>query len=116
MSKHNYSQYSKKPNKSGAVNPNYVPPATTPTVKMELKNETPVEQVVKNETIAGTVVNCAKLNVRAKPNIKAEIVGILDVKSEVKIDADKSDNEWFKICTTTGIDGYCMRKFIEAHV
>lgn len=140
MSKHNYSQYSNKPNKnnkSGTVNPSYVPPATDPKVKMEyvepvapvapIKPVAPVAPVVNMveetvstvtlpETVTGTVANCAKLNVRATPSTDAEIVYVLDAASEIQIDVTNSDKEWLKVCTATGIEGYCMRKFVDAHL
>ena len=157
MSKHNYSQYSKKKNdgKSGAVGanapkntnnindtkPKIEDPVIKPApVKMELKNENPVtmeqstvapvasvepaiemvqetvDTVTLPETVVGTVINCAKLNVRATPSINAEIVYVLDVMSEIQIDVVKSDNEWLKVCTATGVEGYCMRKFVDAYL
>ena len=137
MSKHNYSQYSKQPNKSGAVNPKYTPPATAPKVKMELNNETPVTKeqsvvapvdpvsnLVKEtvattalpEMVSGTVTNCVKLNVRANPSTDADIVYVLDAASEMQIDVAASNNEWLKVCTATGIEGYCMRKFVDARL
>lgn len=124
MSKHNYSQYSNKKNNktSAVVNPvSYnnepvqeihavdvvvepVVVAPTPEVKMEPK-------IVK-----GTVAGCSKLNVRAKPSTDADIVCVLDVESEITINVDKSNTEWFCICTAAGVKGYCMRKFVDARL
>lgn len=140
MSKHNYSQYSNKKNdnrkagvvvaqaaennKSSAVNTNHVPPATAPKAKTEfvepvidpvikLVQET-VDTVSLPETVTGTVANCTKLNVRANPSTTAEIVCVLDAKSEIEIDVAKSTNEWFKVYTAIGSEGYCMRQFVNA--
>lgn len=146
MSKHNYSQYSNKKHdsKTGVVvntmndknsaertmttekpvveKPKVVtsvPPVAPiiPEVKTEVKliNET-VETVVLPKTVEGVVTNCAKLNVRAEPSTDAEVVCILDATSEIEIDVNKSSNEWFKVCTATGIEGYCMRKFVDARL
>ncbi len=131
MSKHNYSQYSNKKKPDNAVRAvvntekdteikslNKVASANTTTeVKMEaeLVKET-VNTVTLPKTVEGVVVNCAKLNVRAEPNVEGEVVCVLDVMSEIKIDTTKSDNEWFKVHTATGIDGYCMRKFVDARL
>lgn len=116
MSKHNYTQYSKK-------NENQVAPAIEEEVKAV---ETVVEPVaptepavvqepkVENVTVTGTVINCAKLNVRAEADATAEVVCVLDAASEIEINVDKSNAKWFKVCTATGIEGYCMRKFIQA--
>lgn len=120
MSKHNYSQYSNKKNNrpNDPVKPN-VESTKAPEVKMVAKpnvvQET-VETVTLPETVEGVVSGCAKLNVRTEPNITAEVVCVLDIMSEIEIDVEQSNAEWFKICTATGIEGYCMRKYVEAHL
>lgn len=116
MSKHNYSQYSNKnfetvEDVAESVAPveveSVVEEAVTPMVET-------VETVTLPETVTGTVVNCTKLNVRVKPNITADVVCVLDVKSEIKIDVAKSNDEWFCVCTAAAVEGYCMRKFVKA--
>lgn len=110
MSKHNYSQYSKKNNKPVVDVPVTPVPDATTTVSAP---EIPLEIKMVVEPTIGTVVGCIKLNVRVAPNIMATVSGVLDRKSEVKVNLDKSTDEWFSVCTAAGIDGYCMRKFIE---
>lgn len=125
--KHNYTQYSNKP-KSDATDvkmeyghadpvgePGAIGPVGIATHKPELVNET-VETKPLPTTVKGIVYGCSKLNVRAEANLFADIVCVLDVKSEVMIDVNKSDNEWFYVCTASGIEGYCLRKFVEAHL
>lgn len=115
-SKHNYSQYSKKTNEPNPIKPASAP-VTSPKVKMEPKIvEETVETVAMPKVVSGVVVNCAKLNVREEPSVDADVVCVLDVMSEVKIDVEKSDNEWLKISTANGVEGYCMRKFVDAHL
>ena len=136
MSKHNYSQYSKKNDSQKAgVNANafdnnrkeqkkheYVekiptevikPIAPAPEVKMVVET---VETVSLPKFVEGVVVNCAKLNVREEPSTNSDIVCVLDVMSEIEIDVEKSTDEWFKICTAIGVEGYCMRKFVDARL
>ena len=84
-------------------------------VKPILVEET-VETTPLPETVHGVVVNCSKLNVRAEPSMFADVVCVLDAASEIEIDITKSNNEWFKIYTTIGAEGYCMRKFINAYL
>ncbi len=118
-SKHNYSQYSKKTSDSKPIGPTVptVPMNTPPKVKMEpeLANEA-VDTVTLPKTVTGVVVDCAKLNVREEPSADAAVVCVLDVMSEIEIDATKSDHEWFKVRTATGVEGYCMRKFVDAYL
>lgn len=138
MAKHNYSQYSNKKNETKVDN-------TTPEVEVEIQNgvesdvvteevEAPVvenntatvtEAVVKPKSTTetnsgavgtGVVANCAKLNVRSKPGINADVVTVLNANDKVKIDVDKSTDEWFKISTIDGVKGYCMRKFVNANI
>ena len=144
MSNHNYSQYSNK-NRNKQNNPNNpkketvatfgnitaatdVKPTTvaeleavanvtidlaTPEVKMV--DET-VKTITLPETLEGVVVNCAKLNVRAEPSIAGEVVYMLDTMSEIEVDMSKSTNEWLHVCTATGVEGYCMRKYVEVRL
>jgi uncharacterized protein YgiM (DUF1202 family) len=115
LSRHNYSQYSNKNNNApieeevceeSVVIENDVP-------EISLVEET-VETVVIPEIVVGCVANCAKLNVRAKPNTNADVICVLEAASEVNINVADSNTEWFKVCTATGIEGYCMRKFVNA--
>lgn len=123
MSKHNYSQYAnKKTNKPVApvkpapavkMEPTIAEP--TESIEIDLVQET-VETVTLPKTVEGVVVDCVKLNVRTEPDINADVVSVLDVMSELKIDVSKSNDEWFKVSTATGVEGYCMRKFVDAHL
>ena len=130
MSKHNYSQYSnKKKNNAVATEvtaktdsmtvPSFEPAIvssaiySTPEVKMVVET---VDTVPLPKTVEGVVANCAKLNVRAEPDAYADVVYVLDVMSEIAIDVSKSTNEWFKVCTASGVEGYCMRKFVDARL
>lgn len=119
MSKHNYSQYSKK--NTTSTQPQPKKPAPAPEVKMEpMVPITPMVETVETVSlpkfVEGVVVNCAKLNVREEPSTNSEIVCVLDVMSEIEIDVEKSTDEWFKICTAIGVEGYCMRKFVDARL
>lgn len=82
---------------------------------VNLANET-VETVKLPETVIGMVSGCAKLNVRAEANLFSDVVCVLDNTSEIMINVEKSNKDWFYICTASGIEGYCMRKFVEAHL
>lgn len=123
MSKHNYSQYSKKNNYNKPAvedtTENIVIPEVNYTfvelhdVKMEPVNET-VDTVTLPKTVTGTVFNCAKLNVRSKPDTDAEVLTILDTNAEVVIDPARSINDWLKITTAAGVEGFCMRKYVSA--
>lgn len=139
MSNHNYSQYSKK-NNSGKHKPaNYDKPTVDETVTtveapletMEVKMEyaKPVELITETvcaeflpKTVSGVVIGCTKLNVRSAPG--ANVIAVLNGDSKVDIDPEKSTKEWVKVVASydaackrkVTLDGYCMRKFVDANL
>ena len=74
--------------------------------------ETVTEEPVVKEVI-GVVVDCVKLNVRAKPNGDADVVGTVNASVDVIIDKKNSTNDFYKVCTAAGLEGYCMKKYIK---
>ena len=60
----------------------------------------------------GFVSNCKKLNVREKPTVEAPVVCEIVCQTELMIDEKESTEEFYKVCTAAGIEGFCMRKFI----
>lgn len=69
------------------------------------------EPVVK--PVTGYVVNCAKLNVRNEPKPNSEILCTIEQDSEVEIDEAQSTEDFYKICSAAGIEGYCVKYFIK---
>lgn len=114
MPKHNYSQYANKKNDNDDMTGDWVTPTYT-AVEPELVVET-VETVELPKKVTGVVNNCARLNVRSKPDATADVVCVLNAKFEVEIDVTKSNDEWFSVCTAAGIEGYCMKKFVDARL
>jgi len=60
----------------------------------------------------GFVTNCKKLNIREKPRTDATIICKVDYQTELMIDEKESTEEFYKVCTAAGIEGFCMKKFI----
>jgi len=116
MSRHNYTQYSSKKH-----NVNEFETETLNNVKMEyerFENENVEQEVVKpaSQSVVGIVANCTKLNVRTEPAGDSDIVCVLPAKTELKIDVDKSTDEWFAVYTAAGVEGYCMQKYIDTRM
>lgn len=63
--------------------------------------------------IKGIVSDCVKLNIRHAPNPMATIACVIPVDTEVEIDIKRSTDEWYSVVTATGVEGYCMKKFIS---
>lgn len=134
MAKHNYSQYS-NPNKKNektklvpadlsedvAVDPvkiNYEPvvtPSETVVPEVKMVTET-VETVTLPKTVTGEVANCYKLNIRVAPVANARIEAIVDAGTKLTININESTDDWFKITTESGVNGYCMKKFVDARL
>lgn len=76
-------------------------------------NEVEKQQPKVEEPRIGTVVDCVKLNVRKNPFADAPVITEIAAGTEVIILNDGSNKEFHHICTGTGIDGFCMKKFIK---
>ena len=102
----NYNQMSKK---------NYDKTETVEQVENPIE-ETPIEtepiEPAKPEPIEG-VVGCEKLYVRSDATVDSEPVGVITRDSKVFVYEDESTEEFYKVCTATGLEGYCMKKFIS---
>ena len=99
MSRMDYTKYSRNPQETAE-------PVFKPIEPMEDAPE--VAEVTKN----GVVTDCAKLNVRAEPSVDAEVVCVISAATELLVDEAESTEDFYKICTAAGVEGYCMRKFI----
>lgn len=129
MSKHDYSKYSNHNNKRNdsevAANHEDYVSYKEPVTVAEAEHPAEVKMVVETDetvtrpetkTVTGVVTKCAKLNVREQPSIDSDVVCVLDSATKIEINVAESTDEWFRVRTATGIDGYCMRKFVDARL
>lgn len=73
----------------------------------------PVEEVVTpEEPLYGVVSDCARLNVREDPNAEAEVLCVIEEGSEVVIVGSESTEEFYKVFTAAGVEGFCMKMFV----
>ena len=118
---HNYTNYSTPKTNTE--------PTETPTVNQEVENENPVNDNVPADdpitkaaevvpepeeapTVIGTVVDCVRLRVRESASSNAEVICEIPKDSDVLIDENESTDEFYKVCTESGAEGFCMKKFI----
>ena len=80
------------------------------TVEEPVEHETVTEEPVE---VKGVVVDCTKLNVRVEPTSNAEVVTTIPSGTEVVIVESESTDEFYKICTEVGVEGFCVRKFVN---
>lgn len=69
-------------------------------------------QIAPKEYAYGKVVGCKKLNIRVAPNAMATVAKTINKGSDVIIDETESTDDFYKICTESGLEGFCMRQFI----
>ena len=74
----------------------------------EAESEEIVEPIIKEGIVGG----CSKLNVRAEANLTADVVTVLDADTKVVVYPEFSNDEFYKIKTIDGLDGYCKTDFI----
>lgn len=125
MNKHNYTNYN-KPQVMSEPTPD-AENVVAPEVLEEIEEINPAELIPVKDVIEefisaeldetpvaplDGVVTAAKLNVRKLPSANAAVVTILNQDAKVQIDTEASTADWYKVYTATGIDGYCMKKFI----
>lgn len=74
--------------------------------------EEPVEEVAETPSKVGVVTGCEKLRVRKGPNATADVICEITKSTAVIIDEEASSNDFYKVCTESGVEGFCMKKFI----
>lgn len=70
------------------------------------------QEVEEAVPTVGFVDNCECLRVRKESNVDSEELCIINKLSEVVIDLDNSTDYFYKVTTSEGVKGYCMKKFI----
>ena len=89
-------------------------PIMDPVVEAEQAQEIVEESQKVEEAVptVGFVDNCECLRVRKESNVDSEELCIISKLSEVVIDLDNSTDYFYKVKTSEGVEGYCMKKFI----
>ena len=90
--------------------------ATVAETEPELENQIPEiiedEEQATDNIVIGIVNDCVKLNVREEPNKESAIVCALALRTEVLVDQSESTEDFYKVCTAAGIEGFCMKQFV----
>ena len=121
---HKYTNYSKS-------NTNIEAPADTQVVDEtssiasenytvnETENDTvnETENSVENETledirVMGEVVGCEMLKVRETGYLDGSVICTIPKGTKVLVDEKESTLEFYKVCTESGAEGFCMKRYI----
>ena len=113
---HNYSKmFGNKNQQSSPSHEHEVNVVQQMTNQVENVDE-PIVEEVKQEIVLvdGIVSGCELLNIRKESSKDAEVLCTIGVNTMVKVDltVDKEAEEFYKIVTPNGVEGYCMKKFI----
>ena len=91
-------------------------PIMDPVVEVEVEQAQEIveesQKVEEAVQTVGFVDNCECLRVRKESNVDSEELCIINKLSEVVIDLDNSTDYFYKVTTSEGVEGYCMKKFI----
>lgn len=75
--------------------------------------EPPVKSTAAEKPFIGVVTDCLRLNVRKEPDADAPVVAIVDALTQVTVDVEASTELFCKVHTLDGIEGFCMKKYIQ---
>lgn len=87
---------------------------TPPVEELDMVSSEQTDDTEANGSLptVGVVVNCLKLNIRDKAKDDAYVLCSVPVLSKLMIDDSKSTDEWLSVCTETGVEGFCMKKYV----
>ena len=72
-----------------------------------------VENNVENNEIIGKVSGFENLYVRKEASKDSEPVGIVTDKDDLSIDVARSTDNFYKVITSNGLEGYCVKEFVK---
>lgn len=82
-------------------------------VEVEEPVEEPVVDTPEPEKLEGVVSGCAQMYVRSGASVDAEPLGVIRCDTKVQIYEAESTDDFYSVCTETGLEGFCMKKFIS---
>ena len=65
-----------------------------------------------DSTVVGYVSGCFKLNIREEGYPGANVVCVVPEKTALLIEVAESNDEWYKVYTETGMEGFCMKQYV----
>lgn len=75
--------------------------------------EEPIEETVEPMMLEGVVSGCAQMYVRSEASVDSEPLGIIKRDTKVQIYESEATDDFYSVCTETGLEGFCMKKFIS---
>ena len=77
--------------------------------------ESDIDAAANDETseLIGYVTDCVKLNVREAASKDSNVLCEIILNSKVIVDEENSTDDFYKVTTETGVEGYCMKQYIN---
>ena len=72
-----------------------------------------IENNVENNEVIGKISGFEKLYVRKEASKYSEPVGIVTDKDYLSIDIIHSTDDFYKVITSNGLEGYCVKEFVK---
>lgn len=79
---------------------------------IEEVNEIAEEKIEEVKEVTGRII-AEQLYVRTGPSREFDHSAILEKGTLLNIDLEYDDKDFYKVVTSDGIEGYCMKDFIE---
>ncbi len=79
--------------------------------------ESKPEETPKNTLVLGVVTECAKLRLRSTPEVKDNnTITELNFAADLLVDLENSTEDFYKVTTSAGVEGYCMKQYVNIEV
>ena len=72
-----------------------------------------IENNVENNEVIGKISGFKKLYVRKEASKDSEPIGIVTDKDDLSIDVARSTDDFYKVITSNGLEGYCVKEFVK---
>ena len=72
-----------------------------------------IENNFENNEVIGKISGFEKLYVRKEASKDSEPVGIVTDKDDLSIDVAHSTDDFYKVITSNGLEGYCVKEFVK---
>ena len=79
----------------------------------ESNNEIEETKEEITEEVIGKIIEFEKLYVRKEASNYSEPVGIVTDKDYLSIDIIHSTDDFYKVITSNGLEGYCVKEFVK---
>ena len=72
-----------------------------------------IDNNVESNEVIGKISGFEKLYVRKEASKDSEPVGIVTNKDDLSIDVASSTDDFYKVITSNGLEGYCVKEFVK---